>query len=110
VMLNLDCTDWEVGRASRRSLSHRLHSAGVQLRLGVDLSRPADRALHVLAHLGNRRARGQRHRRGIDVALAAAVAAVDPQQLVLAHEVAKRDGRSGDRFHIHVLCSMLGAT
>ena len=32
------------------AMAHSLHTAGVQLRFSVDLTRAADRALHVLAH------------------------------------------------------------
>ena len=42
-----------------------------------------------------------------DVPLATAVAAVHPQQLILALQVAKRDGRARNGFHDHVA---LGAT
>ena len=72
-------------------------TARVKLRLSVDLPRAAGRALHVLAHVRDRRFRGERQRRGINVALVTAVAAVDPtlRSRPKAPSVAKRGGRIG---------------
>ena len=73
-------------------MAHGLDTARVQFRLGVDLSRAALRALHVLADVGHRRLRRQWHRRRRDNALVAAVAAVHPQELVVAQQVTEGDG------------------
>ena len=49
----------------------------------------------MLADFGHWSVAGQRNGCGINVALVATVTAVDPQQLVLADEIAERDGASG---------------
>ncbi len=61
----------------RTSPAHRRHATGVQLGLCIDLARAAKRAL---ANFGHRGFGGQRHRCRIDIALVAAVVAVDPSQ------------------------------
>lgn len=64
----------------------------VKLGFRVDLARAADRALHVLADPGHGCFRGQGHHAGINVARVAAFAAMDPQQLIAAHQVTEGNG------------------
>jgi len=72
--------------------SHRMDTASVQLRCRADLPRAAPRALHVLAYFRHRSFRRQRNGSRVHVALAAALAAEYPQQLIFAHQISECDG------------------
>ena len=64
--------------------------ARIEFGLGIYLARAGDWAPHVLADLGDRSLGRQGHGCRVDVSFVKAVASIDPQQLVLAHEVSER--------------------